>query len=99
MIHFCSSINWRYKAYNTVLSDIFTESDGTFAMLLLENNSRDYKKLMEEKRKLTRKEAHPKYTKDVNENHKFKGWSRKGIRRYNKLIIIVRQNRNTVYSK
>ena len=54
---------------------------------------------MEEKRKLTRKQAQPKYTKDVNENHKFKGWSRKGIRRYNKLIIIVRRNRNTAYSK
>ena len=80
LVHFCLSMNWRYKAYNTVVSDIFTESSEAFAILLLENNSRDYKKLVEKKRKLTTKEAHPKYTKDVNENHKFRGWSRKGIR-------------------
>ena len=42
LIFFCSSINWRYTVYNTVVSDIFTESDEAFFMLLLENNVDDY---------------------------------------------------------
>ena len=61
-------MNWRYNAYNTVVSYIFTESDEAFAMMLLENNIDDYKQLIELKRKLTRKEVKPKYTKDPNVN-------------------------------
>ena len=38
LVHFCSSMNWWYTAYNTVVSDIFTESDKALCMLLLENN-------------------------------------------------------------
>ena len=74
-------MNWRYAAYNTVVSDIFTESDEAFSMMLLENNIDDYKQLIKLKGKLTRKESGPKYTKDPNVNEKFKGWSRKGIKK------------------
>jgi len=73
LVHFCLSMNWRYKAYNTVVSDIFTESNEAFAMLLLENNANDYVKMIEIERKLSRKEAKPKYTKDLRVNEKFRG--------------------------
>ena len=49
--------------------------------------------------KLTRTEESPKYTKDPNKNEKFRGWSRKGIKRYNDLIKVVRRNRNSIQSK
>ena len=95
LVHFCSSINWRYTAYNTIVSDIFTESDEAFAMLLLENKVDDYKQLIELKRKLTRKEARQKYLKDPNVNENVKGWLRKGIRRYNSIIKALRLGRNS----
>ena len=61
-------MDWRYTAYNTVVSDVFTESDEDFFMLLLDNNVDDYKQLIEFKRKLIWKETRPKYTKDTNVN-------------------------------
>ena len=73
LVHFCSSMTLRYAAYNTVISDIFTESDEAFAMLLLENNAKDYNQMMIQKRKFKRSEANPKYTKDPNDKEKFKG--------------------------
>ena len=42
LIHFTTSINWRYKACSTVISDIFTESDEALCILLIENNAEDY---------------------------------------------------------
>ena len=99
LVHFCSSMKWRYHAYNSVISDIFTESDEAFAMLLLENNAKDYKQMVVLDRKLTRKEAMPKYTKDPNMTEKFKGWSKNGIKRYNDLIKVVKRNRLTTHSK
>ena len=68
-------------------------------MMLLENNVDDYKKLVNLERKLTRKETKPKYTKDANVNQTSKGWSRKGIKRYNNLIKVVRLGRMTEVSK
>ena len=68
-------------------------------MLLLENNVDDYKKLIDLKKRLTRKEARHKYTKDSNVNESYKGWLRKGIKRYNDLIKVVRLCRNTQVSK
>ena len=56
LVHFYSSMNWRYIAYNTVVSDIFIESDKAFAMTLLKNNVDDNKQLIEFKRKLIKKE-------------------------------------------
>ena len=55
LIHFCSSMNWCYTAYNTVVSDIFTESDEVLCMLLLENNVDNYKQLVDFSSKLHRK--------------------------------------------
>ena len=51
------------------------------------------------KRKLTRKEARPKYIKDSNVNETYKGWSRKGINRYNDLIKVVGLGRMTEVGK
>ena len=51
------------------------------------------------KRKLTRKEARPKYSLISNESENSKEWSRKGIKRYNDLIKIVRSGRITEFSK
>ena len=42
LVHFCSSMNLRYNAYNTVVSDIFAEYNEAFVMLLLENNVDDH---------------------------------------------------------
>ena len=67
--------------------------------LLLENNIDDYKQLVDLKSKLTRKEARPKYSTITNENEVSKGWSRKGIKRYNDLVKIVRSGRRTEFSK
>ena len=55
--------------------------------------------MIELKRKLTRKEATSEYTKDPNVNENFKGWLRKGIKRYNDLIKVVRLGRNSQVSK
>ena len=65
-------------------SEIFSVSDEAFAMLLLENN--------------TMKESKPKYTKDSNLNEKFKGWSRKGLKRYDELVKIVTNQRRATIS-
>ena len=63
LIHFTTSINWRYKACSAVISDIFTESDEALCILLIENNAGDYAKMHREQRKISRKESKPKYTK------------------------------------
>ena len=63
LIHFTTSMNWRYKACNSCISDIFTESDEALCILLIENNADDYAKMYREQRKIGRKEARPKYTK------------------------------------
>ena len=68
-------------------------------MLLLENNVDGYKKMVDLKMNLTRKEARPKYTKDAHVNEKAKGWSRNDIKRYNTLIKIVRLGRIIEVSK
>ena len=77
LIYFYSSINWRYTACSTFVSDIFIRSDEDLCMLLLENNVDDCEILLGLKRQLTRKEATPKYTKKSNVNENSKGWSRK----------------------
>ena len=46
LVHLTSSVNWRCKAYNTCISDVFTETDEALAMLLLENNIDDLKKVI-----------------------------------------------------
>ena len=68
-------------------------------MLLLENDVDDYKQLVDLKRKLTRKEARTKYTKDSNVNESSKGWSRKGMKRYNDLLNVARLGRMTEVGK
>ena len=90
-------MNWGYKAYNSHISEIFSVSDEAFAMLLLENNYEDYKIVYNLSRKVTRKESKPKYTNDANLNENFKGWSRKGLKRYDELVRIVTfQRRATI---
>ena len=68
-------------------------------MLFLENNVDDYKQLVDLKRKLTQKEARPKYTNDSNVNETSEGWLRKAIKRYKDLIKVVRLGRMTNVSK
>ena len=45
LVHFGTSMNLRYKVYNTLISDIFTELDEVLCILLLENNAEDYVKI------------------------------------------------------
>ena len=99
LFHFCTSMNWRYKAYSTLISDIFTDSDEALCMLLIENNASDYVKVMNNKTKISRKFAQPKYTKMDNTSKKFKGWNRKGIQRFNVLVRAVKLSRESSCSK
>ena len=50
LIHFATSINWRYKACNVVISEIFTESDEAWCILLIENNAENYAKMHREQK-------------------------------------------------
>ena len=99
LFHFCTSMNWRYKAYSTLISDIFTDSDEALCMLLIENNASDYVKVMNNKTKISRNFAQPKYTKMDNTSKKFKGWNRKGIQRFNVLVRAVKVSRESSCSK
>ena len=93
LIHFTSSTNWRYKACNSNISQIFTESDEALCILLIENNAEDYAKMFREQRKINRKEAKPKYTKVECVDKKFKGWDRRGIRRFNQIVTAIKKQR------
>ena len=99
LFHFCTSMNWRYKAYSTLISDIFIDSDEVLCMLLIENNASDYVKVMNNKTKISRKFAQPKYTKMDNTSKKFKGWNRKGIQQFNVLVRAVKLSRESSCSK
>ena len=57
MVYFRSSLNWRYTTYNTVIYNIFIESDEALTMRLLENNVEYFKKAYACKMKLIRKDA------------------------------------------
>ena len=93
------SMHWRYKACNSCISDIFTESDEALCILLIENNADDYAKMYREQRKIGRKEARPKYTKVECVEKKFKGWDRRGIRRFNTIVAAIKRNRELNTSK
>ena len=51
LIHFTTSINWRYNACSVVISEIFTDSDEALCILLIENNAEDYAKMYREQKK------------------------------------------------
>ena len=99
LIHFTTSINWRYKACSVVVSEIFSESDEALCILLIENNAEDYARMHREQRKITRKEAKPKYTKVEIVERRFKGWDKRGIRRFNELVAAIKKNRELNESK
>ena len=99
LVNFTTSLNWRYKSYNTNLSDIFSESDESLCMLILENNATDFLKVYTTGSIVTRKESKTKYTKSRgNPNAKFKGWNRSGIKRFNLLVRSVKKNRSLAQS-
>ena len=99
LVNFTTSLNWRYKSYNTNISDIFTKSDESLCMLILENNATDFLKVYTTGSIVTRKEYKTKYTKSKgNGNAKFKGWNRNGIKRFNFLVKNVKKNRSLVQS-
>ena len=52
LIHFTTSINWRYNACSVMISEIFTESDEALCIVLIENNAEDYAKMHCEQKKL-----------------------------------------------
>ena len=91
LIHFTTSYNWRYNASSLAISDIFTPSDEALCILLLENNAADYVIMSREQRKINRKEAKPKWTKVESADKKFKGWDRRGIRRFNSIVQTIQK--------
>ena len=87
LANFTTSLNWRYKSYNTNISDIFSESDEGLCLLILENNAQDFLTVVSTGSTISRKESKTKYTKSKGVAHaKFKGWNRSGIKRYNFLV-------------
>ena len=99
LIHFTTSYNWRYNASSLAISDIFTPSDEALCILLLENNAADYVIMSREQRKINRKEAKPKWTKVESADKKFKGWDRRGIRRFNSIVHTIQKNRQLTVSQ
>ena len=100
LVNFTTSLNWRYKSYNTNISDIFTESDESLCMLILENNAADFLRVYTTGNIMTRKESMTKYTKsEGNLNAKFKGWNRNGIKQFNFLVRNVKKNRSVEHSR
>ena len=99
LAHFYASLNWRHKAYNTTITEIFIESNEVIAMLLLENDRDNFKKCYDMHRLLTRKEANSKYTKVDSNSEIFRGWHTKGIRRFNALVLIIKRHLNTEETK
>ena len=100
LIHFVPCFTWRWKAYNNALSDIFTASDEAMAMLLLENIEDELRQTVTRREKVPAYQSNPKYTKvDMNGSEKFRGWHKKGIKRYNKLYERVVVNRNLLESQ
>jgi len=99
LINFTTSFNWRYNAYSVGISEIFTPSDEALCILLLENNAADYIKMHDEQRKINRKESKPKWTKVESSDKKFKGWDRRGIRRFNVIVKAITTNRQLTASQ
>ena len=100
LVNFTTSLNWRYKSYNTNISDIFSESDEGLCILILENNAQDFLSILSTGSTLSRKESKTKYTKSKGVTQaKFKGWNSRGIKRYNFLVRNLKKNRATVRSK
>lgn len=95
LVHFIDSMNWRYQAYSSPISEIFTSSDEAMAMLFFENYLDDYFVMHNSKEKVTRKTSTPKYTKTKDEKDRFHGWHIKGIKRYNELLKYVKSVRNS----
>ena len=94
LVHFVSCTTWRYKCYNTPVSQIFTVSDEALAMLLLENSMQDLKWVVRRGQKIPHNISMPKYTKKMEgSSEKFKGWHKSGIKRYNKLYQRILTNR------
>ena len=100
LVKFTTSLNWRYKSYNTNISDIFSISDEDICILILENNAQDFLAILSTGSTLSRKESRTKYTKSKGVTQaKFKDWNSCGIKRYNFLVRNVKNNRATVRSK
>ena len=99
LIHFTTSLYWRYNACNVVISEIFTASDEALCILLIENNAEDYAKMFQEQKKVSRKDARPKYTKVECSDKKFKGWDRRGIYRFNCIVTEIQKYREFTESK
>ena len=99
LIHFTTSIYWRYNACNIVIPEIFTESDEELCILLIENNVEDYAKMHRKQKKVSRKDTRSKCTIVECSNTKFKGWDRKGIYRFNCIVAAVKKNREPSKSK
>ena len=99
LIHFTTSLYWRYNACNVVISEIFTASDEALCILLIENNAEDYAKMYQEQKKVTRKDARPKYTKVECSDKKFRGWDRRGIYRFNCIVTAIQKYRELKESK
>ena len=99
MIRFTTSINWRYNICSLAISEIFTESDESLCILLIENNAQDYAIMQREQRKISREEARLKYNRVECVDKKFKGWDRISIIRFNKIVAAIKKNRDLTESK
>lgn len=81
---------WKQKAHKVHYSTFVTPSDEAFGMLLVENNYEAWVEIAQTGDKGDKK---PKYTKHAMNSGRYGGWSTQGIRRYNELIRIVKEDR------
>lgn len=91
--------------HKSLLSSYATSSDESFALIVLENNIERWIDMHEQNNQKS-STVMPKYTnagktkyhQNGSSNQRYKGWSAKGLKRYNKLFELVRNDRKKPYA-
>ena len=82
---------WKKARTTQLVSQYCTVSDEAFALLTLENNWEKWEK--------RQKRGPGKYTSSTQGNKMFEGWSEEGLKRYNQIYQVVKQDRNKKEAK
>ena len=93
LVNMIESFKWKYQAYSTNISQIFSVSDEAFAIVLFESNLNDFQKAMETGEKIVGKSSTNLYTGSNKELGTFQGWHRRGIKRYDEVCMKVHAHR------
>jgi hypothetical protein len=94
--------HWKRNKSSLVLSDFISVSDEALAYIVLENNIEEWKDIAKgiEVRSRASKNRKTKYTHGgTNNNGTRKGWSIKGLKRFNQIFQEIKVKRDTTESK